>query len=351
MTIAREGSSRVPELMNGRDTNDDRARVLAMSRAYVLSRAIHVVAELGVANHVGEEPVPVGELARLTGSHPMHLARLMRFLAGHGIFAECAQGEFAATNLSNVIRDDSPNSLRPGLRMVNAGWWAAVGALGHSVTTGEPAFAHMHEDAFFAWLKKNPDDQLRFDAGMASNSCASDEAIARAYDFSRAKLVIDVGGGRGGLVRAIVERHPGVKALLFDQPQVVKHSLLSTGGVLADRCSSAAGDFFQTVPSGAQVYVIKGVLHDFDDERCVAILRNCQRAMAPSGRILIVERFSAPDNRAHEAKTIDLLMMALLGGRERTIAEWEQLLRSAELRLVRHIPTASEFTIAEAGPV
>jgi C-methyltransferase len=348
MTIAGEMSTLVPDSTKVQNASGARARVLAMSRAYVLSRAIHVVAELGIANYVSDAAVSVGELARLTGSHPAHLERLMRCLAGHGIFAERAPGEFAATSLSNVLRDDAPCSLRSGLRMVNAAWWAAVGALGHSVTTGETAFVHLHEDPFFAWMKKNPDDQIRFDAGMAGNSRTSDEAIARAYDFSKVDQVVDVGGGRGGLVRAIVERHPGVKAVLFDQPQVVQHSMLPTEGVLAGRCSSVAGDFFQTAPPGAQVYLIKGVLHDFDDEQCVAILRNCRRAMAPRGRILIVERFIAPDNRAHEAKTIDLLMMALLGGRERTIVEWEQLLRSADLQLERHISTESEFTIAEA---
>jgi len=351
MTITGEVPNPMPDLTNAQDASDDRARVLAMSRAYVLSRAIHVVAELGVANHVGDAPVSVSELARLTGSHSPHLERLMRCLAGHGIFVERAPGRFAATSLSNVLRDDAPSSLRSGLRMVNAAWWAAVGALGHSVMTGETAFAPLYGDPFFAWLKKNPDDQIRFDAGMASNSRTSDEAIARAYDFSSAELVVDVGGGRGGLVHAIVEQHRNVKALLFDQPQVVQHSILPKEGALARRCSSFAGDFLQTVPSGAQIYVIKGVLHDFDDDRCVTILHNCRRAMSPSGRILIVERLIAPDNRAHEAKTIDLLMMALLGGRERTIAEWEQLIRSAELRLVRQITTESEFTIAEACPV
>jgi cyclopropane fatty-acyl-phospholipid synthase-like methyltransferase len=224
-----------------------------------------------------------------------------------------------------------------------------VGALGHSVTTGETAFAHLHEDAFFAWLKKNPGAQRRFDEGMASNSRTSDQAIARAYDFSGAELVVDVGGGQGGLVRAIVEQHTAVKALLFDQAQVVRNAILPTDGVLARRCTSLAGNFFETVPVGAQIYVIKGVLHDFDDERCVAILQNCHRAMSPGGKILIVERFIAADNRPHEAKTIDLLMMALLGGRERTNAEWEQLLRSADLRLVQRIRTESEFTIAEAA--
>jgi hypothetical protein len=235
--------------------------------------------------------------------------------------------------------------------MVDDAWWAAVGALGHSVATGEVAFQHLHHDAFFSHLEKRPEDHARFDAGMASNSRTSDRAIASAWDFSKARLVIDVGGGRGGLVRAIVEEHPGVRGILFDRPQVVQRSVLPTEGPLADRCSSVAGDFFEGVPPGADVYTIKGVLHDFDDQRCVEILRSCRRAMSSSSRLLIVERVVAPDDRAHEAKTIDVLMMVLLGGRERTGSEWEGLVRAAGLELARHVPTESEFTIAEAHPV
>jgi hypothetical protein len=331
------------------DPRNARAQVLEMSRAYVLSRAIHVVAELGVANHVGATAVPVSELARLTASHPAHLERLLRFLAGHQIFSEAARGEFIATRLSDVLRDDTPNSLRPGLCMVNAAWWSAVGDLGHSITTGEPAFALRHEHPFFSYLKQHPEDQSRFDAGMASNSRSSDEAIARAYDFSRVALVLDVGGGRGGLIRAVVERHPDVKGVLFEQPQVVERSILPTEGALASRCSGVGGDFFQGIPPGADVYLIKGVLHDFDDERCAAILEKCREAMAPRSKLLIVERLISPDNRRHEAKTIDLLMMTLLGGRERAVAEWEGLLRKADLELLRQIPTDSEFTICEAA--
>ncbi len=328
-----------------------REQVLEQSRAYVLSRAIHVAAELGVANHVGDTPVPVGELARLTASRPVFLERLLRFLAGHRIFAEVAPGEFVATPASDVFRDDAPSSLRPGLRMVNAAWWAAVGGLGHTVTTGETAFGSLHEEVFFSYLKHHPEDQSRFDAGMASNSRSSDDAIARAYDFSRFPKVVDIGGGRGGLVRAIVERHPGVEGTLFDQPQVIERSVLPAEGPLTDRCVRLGGDFFQEVPPGADIYVIKGVLHDFDDEKALLILRNCRRAMSPRSGLLIVERLISPDNQAHQAKTIDLLMMALLGGRERSLPEWERLLGAADLALVQQHPTASEFTISECAPV
>jgi C-methyltransferase len=315
-----------------------------MSRGYVLARAIHVAAELGLADHVGDVPVPARELARLTATHPGHVERLLRLLAAHGIFSERAPGEFVATELSRVMRDDAPESLRPGLRIVNSAWWAAVGDLGHAVRTGEPAFGARHGRPFFAYLKEHPDDQLRFDAGMASNSRAAERAIASAYDFSVASSIVDVGGGRGGLIRAILERYPNVRGTLFDQPQVVEHAVLPA----CERAAILAGDFFERVPGGADLYLIKGVLHDFDDDRCGVILANIRRAMQPRARLLIVERTISADDRPHQAKTIDLMMIALLGGRERAAGEWSGLLRGAGLELIRQIPTASEFTISEA---
>jgi cyclopropane fatty-acyl-phospholipid synthase-like methyltransferase len=222
-----------------------------------------------------------------------------------------------------------------------------VGGIGHAVKTGETTFTALHGEPFFSYLKNHPDDQGRFDAGMATNSRSSDEAIARAYDFSRASVVLDVGGGRGGLVRAIVESHPGVKGILFDQPQVAERATLPW----TTRYARIGGNFFEKVPEGADVYVIKGVLHDFDDEKALQILKNCRRVMSPQSRLLIVERLISPDNAPHQAKTIDLLMMALLGGRERSIPEWEGLLRAANLALVQQHPTASEFTISECAPV
>jgi len=320
-----------------------------MSRAYVLARAIHVAAELGLADHVADTPTPLHELARLTGTLPAQLERLLRLLAGHGIFSERAPGEFIATELSKVMRDDAPESLRPGLRMVNSAWWAAVGDLGHAVTTGQPAFAVRNPQPFFPYLAEHPADQLRFDAGMACNSLASDRAIARAYDFAGVASVVDVGGGRGGLIRAILTQHAGVHGTLFDQPQVVAHSVLPASRMPAERWSVVGGSFFETIPAGAALYVIKGVLHDFDDEACLAILKNIRRAMPPDAKLLVIERTITADDRPHPAKTIDLMMMALLGGRERSEAEWLRLLRAADFERSRQIDTGSELTITEAS--
>ncbi|HVY45252.1 MAG TPA: methyltransferase, partial [Minicystis sp.] len=306
-----------------------RDELLDLSRAYVLARAIHVAAELGVADHVDANPVTAGEIARLTGARAPQLERLLRFLSGHRIFAEARPGAFVATPMSNVLKTDAPDSLRPALRMVNAAWWAAVGHLDHAVKTGESAFADLHGQPFFTWLKEHGDAQERFDAGMANTSRTSDEAIARAYDFSRAPVVVDVGGGRGGLLRAILERHPSVRGVLFEQTQVVAAVRAPAAASIAARFEARAGDVFERVPDGGRIYVIKGVLHDFDDEKALVALRNCRRALADDGRLLVIERLLAGDDRPHQAKTIDVLMMALLGGRERALAEWEHLFESA----------------------
>jgi C-methyltransferase len=329
-----------------------RERLLEMSRAYLLSRAIHVAAELGVANHVGDTAVRASELARLTGSYEPYLERLLRFLAGYGIFAEAAPGSFLATPLSALLADGHPTSMRAGLSMVNSAWWAAVGDLDHAVRTGNTAFDFRHRQPFFAYLKENPQEQQSFDAGMASNSRSSDQAIARAYDFSRSGLLLDIGGGRGGLLKAVLERHANLRGQLFDQPQVIERAqAIEASTALQGRLSYIAGDFFQAVPGGADTYLLKGVLHDFDDERCMQILKNCRRAMQPPSKLLIIERLVSPDNLAHQAKTIDVLMMVLLGGRERPASAWADLLRGADFQLRQQLSTDSEFTISEATPI
>ena len=329
-----------------------RDQVLALSRAYILSRAIHEAAELRVANHVGATPVSADGGARETHSQAPFLKRLLCFLAGHGIFREVSPGLFVATPLSDTFRDDAPGSLGPALRMVNAAWWSAVGDVGHAVTTGETAFSHLHGQGFFAYLKDHEADQARFDAGMACNSRGSDQAIARAYDFSQHRAVLDIGGGRGGLIRAIVENLAGVEGILFDQPQVVERSLLPSDGDLAKRCRRVAGDFFKEVPTGADVYCIKGVLHDFDDAQCGAILESCRRAMTAESKLFIVERLIRHDNQPHQAKTIDLMMMALLGGEEAAPSPTGRACSTGPTsKLLRQIPTQSEFAISVAALV
>lgn len=317
-----------------------------MSRLYYLSRALHVAAELGIANELRDDDGAVDELARRSGTDAVALHRLLRFLSAYGVFEETAPGRFRNTVLSSVLRDDHPNSMRPALRRIDESWWSAAGALAHSIRTGQAAFPYVHGVPFFGYLKANPEAQKRFDEGMARASDASDAAIAAAFDFGRFRRIVDVGGGRGGLLVQILSRAPNAEGVLFEQPQVLEETTRLHEAGLTRRVQLVAGDFFQSVPAGGDCYVIKGVLHDFDDDRCVTILGNCRRAMTADGCVVIANQdLPSPIDGPHPNLTMDLHMITLLGGRERSAPEWAALFRRAGLRVSGSVPTDVGFTL------
>jgi len=342
--------SQTPELFSPEAAQSAARLVDEMSRLFFVSRAIHVVAELGIADRLDASGVSVEAIAKETATDAVCLRRLLRFLSAYGIFEEPAPDRFANTPLSAVLHSDHPNSLRVSLRRIGDFWWSAIGHLDHSVRTGESAFRHVHGVSFFQYLKANPDIQGRFDAAMARISDADDSAIAAAYDFGRFRRIIDVGGGRGGLLVQILRRAPRAIGVLFEQPQVIE-GLRPLADDVAARIELVGGDFFAAVPGGADCHVIKGVLHDFDDERCVRILENCRRSLAPDGRVVIANRdLPSSISGPHPNLTMDIQMMALLGGRERTAAEWSALFERAGLRLSDTFPTGVEFTVIAAAP-
>ena len=343
---------RKPEMLS-KDAGQSAARQIDdMSRLYYLSRAIHVAAELGIADHLTEEPVTAASLAQKTGTNSAALKRLLRFLSAYRIFEESAPDGFRNTALSAVLRDDHPQSVRANQRRIRAFWWSAVGDLEHSIRTGEAAFAHVHGVPFFQYLKSDADIQRRFDDGMARKSDADDAAIASAYDFSRFDRIVDVGGGRGGLLVRILMRAPDATGVLFEQPQVVEQATRLDDAGLLDRTQKIAGDFFESVPDGADCYVIKGVLHDFDDDQCVGILSNCRTAMNADGCVLIANQdLPATIDGPHPNLTMDIQMMTLLGGRERSVSEWSELFRRSGLKLGDTIDTGVGFTLIEGRPI
>src|SRR5262245_56339060 len=342
-----------PEILS-KEAGQSAARAIdEMSRLYYLSRAIHVVAELGIADCLREEaPVALGEIAKATRTDPACLGRLLRFLSAYGIFVEASQNLFCNTRLSLVLRSDHPNSLRASLRRIGDFWWSAVGDMEQSIRTGQSAFTHRHGMDFFQYLKANPDVQKRFDQGMASTSDADDAAIATAYEFGRFRRIIDVGVGRGGLLVQILRRVPAATGVLFEQPQVLERATRLGDAGLGDRSEMVAGDFFKSVPAGGDCYVIKGVLHDFDDDHCVKILSNCRKSVAPHGRVVIANHdLPSTIEGPHPNLTMDIQMMALLRGRERTIAEWLDLFQRSALKLGRTFQTSVGFMIVEGIPV
>jgi C-methyltransferase len=320
-----------------------------MSRFYVVSRSIHAIAELGIANHVGESPVSAPDVARAAGVSSEYLARCMRFLAAYGIFEETSPNWFRGTALSNLMRDDHPRSMRPVLRMVSSEWWDAAGRLPEVVRNGRSGIELGQGRSFFELLKEVPELQNRFSDGMSSISRMDDAALAGAYDFSGEGVVADIAGGEGNFLREVLLKNPRRNGLLFDQPQVLAESTLLAELAREGRARLVPGNLFEVLPAPADLYVLKGTLHDFADPQAIAILRNCASVLRPSDKLLIIEQVIPTGNVPHPNKTMDMVMMFLLGGKQRSLEEWSELLAQAGLRRGRVIPTPTPYTILEAS--
>lgn len=308
---------------------------------YQVSQALYVVVTLGIADLLAGGAQDSDALAEATGTHRGALHRVLRFLAGAGIFREVAPRRFALTPLGAGLRTDVPGSLRAtALMLLDEAHWLAWGQLAHSVRTGETAFAHVHSLGFFDYLGQHPDIAEVFHRAMTSSTARSGDAITRAYDFSGIGRLIDVGGGHGLLLATILREHPAMRGVLFDRPEVVAGArvTLEAAGV-AERCELVGGDFFATVPPGGDAYLLRQVIHDWDDARATVILANCRRAMPEAGRLLVVERAIAPDYRqALPVLHLDLEMLVNVGGMQRTDAEYAALFATVGLHLSAVIP-------------
>ncbi len=318
------------------------------------ARCIHVAAQFGIADQLKDGPKRIAALAEATGTHAPSLRRLLRALAQVGIFAEVETEYFANTDLSTYLRSDVPGSMYAMARMWGGQWqWRSWGELEHSVQTGKPAFDKVHGIPMWRYfVEQDPEAGTYFDQAMTGFSEAVNLPVAQAYDFSGVCTLVDVGGGHGSLLRTILTMHPRIETgILFDQPQVVEEAgrSLETAD-LAGRCQFIAGDFFEAAPEGADAYIMKMILHDWDDERCIQILTNCRKAMRPNGRVLAAEIVLEPDNPDPFPYLLDLQMLVVITGRERTEAEFRALYEAAGLHLTRIIPTASMFSLIEGVP-
>jgi hypothetical protein len=323
-----------------------------LALAYLVSRSLHVASELRLADLLPAGGATPQELAARCGAHAPSLGRLLRTLAAHGVFHEDEHGRFHVNGAAALLRSDV---MRDGVLLCgevtgDGSWWNAVGALRHSVASGEPAFDRQHGVGFFDYLRTHPECAAWFDRGMACFSAAEDPAVAAAWDCSAARRVVDVGGGQGGLLAEILARHRGAHGILFDLPHVVAQPAALAARAPRERWSAEAGDFFERVPAGADVYVLKRILHDWGDEQCVRILHACRAAMGEHSRLLVADAVLPPGNAAHPAKVMDILMMVFAPGRERTEREFAVLFERAGLRLARVLPTASTLSLVEAVP-
>jgi O-methyltransferase domain len=265
-------------------------------------------------------------------------------LAGYGVFAEDGAGRFILTPVAALLQT---GALRDAVRIMNEADWNAYGHLLHNIKTGESAFRHVHGVGFFDYLSAHPEAQERFDRGMANGANVENQVVASSYDFGKFQRIVDVGGGRGGLLAEILKIYPSPKGVLFDQPQVVAHpDYLRAEGVI-DRCETVAGNFFDSVPNEADAYVLKRILHDWNDDICEGILRRCRDGLVDGGRVIVVDAVVPAGNEFHFSKPMDLLMMVLLDGGERTEEDFRKLFDRAGLKLNRLVATPSVMSIVE----
>jgi hypothetical protein len=317
-----------------------------------IAMAVSVVAKLRVADLLADGPKAVADLATETQTHAPSLYRVLRCLAAVGVFAEQADGRFTLTPMGEYLRTGVKGSLRGVADYCGSDWsWRAWGQLLETVRTGRTAFDSVFGEPAFAYLGKHPEESAVFNEGMTGFSSNIAPAVAEAYSFASFQTVVDVGGGHGVLLNTILQAYPKVKGIVFDSPHVVvgaEEAIRKAG--LTGRCRAVGGDFFQGVPAGGDAYMMKHIIHDWPDDKAATILRNCREGVNPGGKLLLVEMVIAPGDAGDLGKIIDLEMLVIASGRERTEAEYRQLLAGSGWRLTRVLPTKSPAQIVESEP-
>ncbi|MDH5640554.1 MAG: acetylserotonin O-methyltransferase [Nitrospira sp.] len=317
---------------------------------YWVSRLVYVAAKLKVADLLKGRSRTVEELASAAGVQPAALYRLLRALASVGIFAETKGRRFKLTPLAATLQTGVPNSMHAWALMINEPWmWDSWNELLHGAKTGEMPFLKAHGMPIFQYLGTHPEDLAVFGESMSSISRTENPAIAAAYKYPKVRTLVDVGGGHGSLLAAILKGNPRLKGVLFDQSAVIARAEQDqhvTAKGIAQRCRLESGNFFEGVPDGGDAYIMKYILHDWSDEDCVKILSNCRAAMNEGGRVLVVDNVIASGNAPSWGKLLDIQML-IIGGRERTKEEFAALFAAAGLKLTRVVPTKCPLSIVE----
>lgn len=331
--------------------------LLQLVTDYPAAQVIHVAAQLRLADLLAAGPQRIEDLAGATDTHAPSLARLLRMLVALGVVAREADGRVSLTPLGAPLRAGVPGSVRDYVLFRVGEWfWRSWGNLLHSVRTGKPAFDHVFGMSNFDYWERHPGAGAIHDTFFTAMAQSTTPPLVAAYDFGRFGTVADIGGSEGPLLAAILAANPGVRGILFDRPHVVAGAppVLAAAKV-ADRCMVVGGDFFTWVPRGADAYILKYIIHDWDDERAVAILRRCRAAMVPEAMLLLIE-LVLPERwetgaSAVTAARVDLAMLVFApGGRERTESDFRRLLAESGFELRRVIPTRSPFSILESRP-
>jgi hypothetical protein len=327
--------------------------LLRMTEGLVVHQALCAAATLGIADLLTAGEQSAANLASMLRVNEDALYRLLRFLCGHSVFRQVSPRRFANTPLSECMRSDVPDSVRAVLIFRGGRYYfSPFTEFLHSVETGTPARDKLFGKGAFEYLRERPEEEHVFDEAMTAMSTLWGPMIAGAYDFGQWATVADVGGGTGALLAAIMRAHPAARGVLVDAPSVIDRARRGRflSGELADRTSFEPCDFFQAIPAGSRAYVMKNVIHDWNDEQASQLLRNCRRAVPDDGALVLVEYCLGEDNAPALGKMIDLVMMTITGGKERTIDEHRALLAGAGFQLTRTVAVAGEMMILEARP-
>ncbi len=320
-----------------------------LTNGFIIPRCIYAVAKLGIADQLEDGARTAADLAEAVEVQPRALYRVLRALAGVGVFREEPGERFTLTPVGEALRASAPDSLRAYIVMNHEFTFPSMGELVHTLRTGEPGFDKAFGAPFFDYFNKNPQQFDSFQAAMESVHRAWSIAVAEEYDFSVARRVVDVGGGNGSQLSAILQRHDHLSGVLFEQAGAIAAAKAGGGGSLP-RCEFVVGDFFEEVASGGDIYILRRIIHDWNDEQATVILRSCLKAMGDNSRLLIIEGVPGPANQPSWAHLQDVTMLACLTGMERTVEEYGHLMSTVGLRLDEVVPTQTVLSILVAVP-
>jgi hypothetical protein len=318
-----------------------------LTGAFIVSRCLHVVADLGVADALDEQPRTAAELAMLVNAHPDALGRVMSLLSAHGVF-EARNGAFCHSPASRLLLSDHPQSMRDFVRVFGLPFqWRTYESFAHTVRTGQPAAQYLYSDGYWAYLQENPAERDIFNAAMRAKSYAQVAGVVRSYDFAGCGVIGDIGAGLGHLLCALLDANPDAQGILFELPEVIAQ----VSHLASDRLALQSGDFFVDELPACDVYVLMEIIHDWDDAKALEILRSVRAAAPPDAKLLLIEQTIPDDPGPDWSKVLDIHMMAMLGGLQRSQEQYGTLLQQAGFELVREIDTGTDISILESAPV
>jgi hypothetical protein len=353
-TIASEGDVALPLSTEPAETEQSpHLQLIEIAAAIWKARALYAAAQLKLPDLIANGERSADELAHATGTHAASLRRLMRALASCGVVTEVQSARFRLTPLGSALMSGAPGAARSTVLTLAGDWqWKAWANFLYSIQTGQPAVRKSLGKPLFEYLAAHPEDSAQFNDAMVGMHGADGAAIVEAYDFSSLKTIVDLGGGTGTLLTTILQSNPHLQGTLFELAETAlpAQRLIETSG-LSERCDVVVGDFFKEVPARRDAYILAHVLHDWTDEQAVPILENCRRSMPRHSRLLIIEAVLPPGDTAHPGKLMDLLMLTVTGGMERTAEDFAAMLGIAQFKITRIIPISGQQSVIEAIPI